>query len=201
MPYEIEKIRITQLGQDTTSYPTDNDNYALAIEDELQPANGDVPAHYKLDRSLNASATGILEPETIFNLSLSPKRMLNNNGSYIRSCLYRSDSKVLKFISSDKNNKLVCGGIVENADAQVGSLDKPFFWPVPFDFTTNVPDDMEDLLDANPLQLFRFPFHNTFYVGIMNTASMAPSSRAVQNFQLLSVPENQLQNLIDYYGQ
>jgi hypothetical protein len=200
MPYEIEKIRITQLGQDTTSYPTDNDNYVLAIENELQPALGDDPDHYNLDRSLNVSATGILEAATIFNLPLSPKRMFLNNGAWIRSCQYRSDSKVFKFISSDKNNKLICGGVVENADVTIGDLDAPFFWPVRFDFKGSVPDDMEDLLDANPLQLFRFPFQGTMYVGIANTVSAAPSSRAVQSLQLLSVPENQLQNLIDYYG-
>lgn len=199
--YTIENIRVTQVNKDTTSYSNDNSTCALAIDSTLQPANGDIPAHYLLDRSLNAGATGLLEPTSVFNIPFSPKRMINNNGGFIRSSLYWPDTQVLKFISSSKNNKMVAGGITENADVVIGILANRFFHPVLFDFDIDPPDDLEDMLDINPLQLIEFPFQGNTFHGILQKVSIAPSSRAAQAYQLLSYITNDLTQLIDYYGQ
>lgn len=200
-PYEIEKIRVTTLSKDTTDYKADNDTFALEIEDQLQPATDTIPAHYKLDRSLNPGATGVLEPATIFNIGLSPKRNFDRNGSTIHSFLYLSDNKTLKFISADKNDKMIANGLVEKADVNIGSLAAKFLDPVLFDFDIEAPEDLEDMLDINPLQLFEFPFQGDTYFGLLEKVSVAPSSNAAQSYQLLSHAKNDLTKLIQYYGQ
>lgn len=198
--YEIEKIRVTTLDKTTTDYKADNDLFVLQIENILNPAVGIIPESYNLDRSLNASATGLIEPLTVFNIGLSPKRMLLNNGSFMRSAMYLCDTKILKFISADKNNKLAAGGVVENADVSMGSLNGRFFLPIYFDFEIEAPDGLLDLLDINPLSLFRFPFKGNTYTGILNKVSVAPSNRKAQAWQLLSTATNDLTNLILFYG-
>ena len=197
--YEIEKIRITTVAKDTTDNKNDNNVYVLHIEDALQPA-GLAPAHYRLDRSLNSGATGLTENATVFNIALSPKRMLFNNGPFLRSSLYLADMKILAYKSSDRNSALSAAGITENADVQILDLGDKFFYPVLFDFEVPAPDNLLELLDANPLQVFRFPFYGINYTGIAVNVSVAPSSRKAQTYRLLSTSENDLTQLIKYFG-
>lgn len=198
--YEIEKIRVTTLDLTTTDYKADNEVFVLHIENVLQPAVGVIPAYYNLDRALNATATGLIEPATVFNLFLSPKRNLLRNGPFMRSSMYLADNKTLAFTSADKNSNLVCGGVIEKDNINLGNLGDKFFLPVLFDGDFPAPDDQLELLESNPLQVFRFPFYGNYYKGILVKASIAPSSRKSQAYQLLSIPGNDLQKLNDYYG-
>lgn len=198
--YEIELIRVTTLAKDTTDNKADNDLFSLYIEDTLNPEIDNVPAHYNLDRSLNATATGLLEPETVFNLELSPKRNLLRNGPFLRSSLYLADSRVLAYQSSDKNNKLVCGSITEKEDVSISSLGDKFFYPIILEGDFEAPDDLISLLDLNPLQVFRFPVDGNYYYGLLQKVSIAPSTRKEQSYQFLSDSSNDLTNLINYFG-
>lgn len=198
--YEIELVRITTVSKETTDYKADSDLFVLHVEADLQPAAGDIPEHYRLDRSLNASATGLIEPDTVFNIFLSPKRNLYRNGPFLRSSMYLADNLVLQYKSVDKNNKLVADGIVEKADVPMSTLSDKFFLPVVFDFDVPAPNDLINLLDLDPTTLFRFPFYGVYYTGIMGKTSIAPSSRKEQNYQLLSTADNNLLDLINFYG-
>ena len=69
---------------------------------------------------------GLLEPDSVYNLGLSPKRCLLNNGAYIRSVLRNGN---LKFTTSSKNKEVVSGGVTEKEDVVIITLDSPFFKP------------------------------------------------------------------------
>jgi hypothetical protein len=196
-PYEIEKIRVTTFNKTTTDYKDDNDLFSLYIGTVLQPAVGSIPAHYLLDRTLNAGATGLIEQETVYNLFFSPKRNLKRNGRWLRSSLYKGDTKILQFKTSDKNDKLVSGGLTEKANEPISDLGNKFFEPVIFTANFPAPDNLLDLLDANPLQVFRFPFYGEYYKGILMEVGIAEKE---QQFILLSCTGNDLTKLIDYYG-
>ena len=199
--YEQEKIRTTVLDKTTTDYKSDNDVFVNVIDLTQVPAAGDDPAHYLLDRSLNASVTsGLLEPETVWNLAISPARMLQNNLQFIRSCTYRMDGRALAFQTADKNKTLVCAGVTESADIPVGDMGAQFFMPWTLDGDFPAPDDLLQLLDENPLQVFRFPVDGQNFIGIMTKVSIAHSSRKVQDYQFLSGPENDFTKLINYTG-
>lgn len=196
--YEIEKIRTTTINKATTDYANDNKNFLLYVEPGQQ--NDQSPSYYLLDRSLNATATGLLEAETVFNLALSPKRMLLNNGDFIRSSMYLADNLILKYTSSEKNNKLICNGIVEKADVSLLTIGKRFFYPILMDFTVPAPADLIGMLDLNPLSIFRFTFLGVTYTGILQAVSTATDTNVSQNYTLLSTSDNDLKTLISYYG-
>lgn len=198
--YEIEKIRITTFQKDTTDNKADNDLFVVHIEDTLQPATGLIPAHYRLDRSLNPSATGLIEKDTVFNIFLSPKRNLLRNGNFLRSSLFRGDTRTLGYKTADKNSAMQAGGIVEKADVNIGSLNAPLFFPIYFDGEFPVTNNILDLLAINPLQVLRFPVDGTFYKGIIVKAAVSGNRTSSHAYQMLSTADNNLLNLIDYYG-
>lgn len=199
--YEIEKICITTFQKDTTDYKNDNDNYAVHIEDTLQPASGSIPAHYKIDRSLNALVTaGLIEPDTIFNLWFSPKRSFIRNGLHVHGRFYKADTGVFYFRSANKNSKLVCDGVTEAADVNIGSLTAQIATPWIIDLETSPPDELISLLDLNPLQALRFPFQGNTYLILLEKISIASSSKKSQQIQGRSAASNNLTKLINYSG-
>ena len=204
-PYVIEQIRVATLAKDTTDYKADNDIFPLMISNTLIPASGDIPAHYELDRSLNASTTGLLEPDTVFNIGLSPHLNLKRNGPWYRSCLWLCDNKILAYKSSDKNNKLtftdpVFGAIIEKADENIGGLGDQFFVPIVFDITVPPPNELISLLDSNPLQVYRFPFYGNYYTCILLSITTGMASHKEQQWKMLSLPTNDLKKLENYFG-
>lgn len=198
--YEQERIRITTFQKDSTDDKSDNELFAIHIEDNLQPAIGEIPAHYLIDRSLNASASGIIERDTIYNLFLSPKRNMYRNGPFLRSSLYKGDYKTFFYKVADRNNALICDGVVEKANENVGGLGDKFFTPILFDGEFPVTSNILDMLAANPLQVFQFSINGTTYKGIMIKSAVSGNKTSSQNYQFLSTADNTLTNLINYYG-
>ena len=199
--YEIEKIRIATFKKDTTDYKNDNDNYAVHITDTLIPASGSIPDHYELDRTLNALVTaGLLEPETVFNLWFSPARSLARNGINIHGRFYKSDTDNFNFRSANKNSKLVCDGVTENANINVGALPGAILVPWLFDIEVSPPDDLISLLDQNPLKGLQFTLEGNTYLMIQRRTSIASSSKKSQQIQGRSAATNDLTKLINYSG-
>lgn len=203
--YSMERLRIATVNKETTDNKSDNNVFALAISNTLIPEMLGVPAHYQLDRSLNASATGLLEPETVFNIPLSPKLNFKRNGPFIRSLFWKSDTKTFKYQTVDKNNKLefdhpVYGHVVEKADENIGGLGDQFFVPIVFDIVLPPPDDLLSLIDANPLQVYQFPLMGEMYKGILLEITTGMANNKAQQWKLLALPDNNFLKLQKYYG-
>lgn len=199
--YEIEKIRITTYQKNTTDYKNDNDLYSIHITDTLIPAAGTTPDHYELDRTLNSFVTaGLVEPGTVYNLIFSPARSMQRNGAHLHSRYYKGDSSYLYFRSADKNSLLVCNGIIEKADINIGDLDAAFAMPIEIEMEIPTNDTMIDMLNLNPLQVFRFPFQGNFYTGILESVAVASSSKKSQQITIRSTATNDLTKLIEYNG-
>jgi hypothetical protein len=193
--YGIEFTRLNLDGKATTDNDSDNDVFEIHIED-----NPRVDGFYHLDRALNAGATGLLTPSTVFNLYLTPARGLRRNGNYIRSLFYKLEAKYLKFQTTDKNDKVVAGGITENADVQIVSLDPALFSCNYLEFETKVPVDTLELLKANPLKAFAGTWAGFAFVGIPDKVSIQPGDNGAQTFKLLASPQTDLTTLIAIDG-
>ena len=198
--YTMEKLRIMLFQKDTTDNKSDNDFFVNWIDSTLQPADGDIPAHYLLDRSLNSTAVGLLEKDSVWNIRLSPKRMLLNNGSDFRSRLFLGDNKILKFKSADKNNKLECGGITEKLDEPIIGLASRFFYPLVMTLELPAPNNLLDLMAANPLATYEVTVDGNVFTGILIKNSISPASNKAQIYELLMDSNNDLTKLIDYAG-
>lgn len=193
--YGIEFTRLNLDGKDTTDNESDNDVFMIHIEDAIR---GD--GLYHLDRALNAGATGLLSPATVFNLYLTPARALMRNGDYIRSLFYKLDSKYLTFQTTDKNDQVVAGGITENADVQIVSLPGALFSCNYLEFETKVPLDILELLSANPLKAFAGTWAGFSFVGIPDKISVQPGDNGSQAYKLLASPTTDLTTLINIDG-
>lgn len=192
--YGIEFTRLNLDGKETTDNDSDNDVFMIHIQDF--PIDG----VYPLDRFYNAGATGLLSPSTVFNLYLTPARAIRRNGNYIRSLFYKLEHKYLKFQTTNKNSAVVAGGITENADIQIVTLDTPLFSCNYLEFETKVPIDTLELLKANPLKAFAGTWAGFTFIGIPDKVSVQPGDNGAQTYKLLASPTTDLTQLVSIDG-
>jgi hypothetical protein len=194
--FGAEITRINLDGKKTTDANSDNDIWFIAkTTNPSAYMTLDSSPIYDLDRSLNATATGLIDPESVFNIPLSPKRCLLKHGWYIHSCLDKVGG-YLVFQTTTKNAELVAGGIAEKGDVLIGSLDPIKFHPVLFDIETIVPDNYADLLFANPIRRYRFTYNGVTLSGIAIKSGIEPSTNKSQIFTLLADADCDLSQLI-----
>lgn len=189
--YKAEGLRIDNILKSTTDNRSDNALFVFHIEDE------GIDNIYNYERGLNSSLTGVLNPESVYNVALSPARCLQNSGDYIRSLLYLADNKTLKFISSDRNQEMVYNDgtivLIEKADVPVGSLSAKFFLPILIYIDTPGIQD--------PFDVIGFYINGHPYTGISIENSVNIKTFTPQTYILWSTPDNNLLPLIKYYGE
>lgn len=156
---------------------------------------------YMLNRPAFTSLTGLLHPDKMFNVLLSPKTNLINNEDWIHSVLDFQDQSFVKFQSSDKNSDMsyTLNGktVTEKTDIQIGSMPKKLFRPYYFNF--KVPTDFNFLktIAASPYSKLGFTYNGEKYYGYLVDGGSLPATRDVQQIKLLCAPETNLSQLID----
>lgn len=195
--YGIEFTRINLEGKTTTDNKADNDVFLIHIKDS--PIIEDGETVYELDRSLNVGATGLLEPDTVFNLYLSPKHCFFRNSNYFRSLFYKQDNQYIRFQTTEKNAEVVTD-VTENADVEIVAMDDGLFQPNLLDGEARIPVNMQSVLDQSPVKAFTGTFVGVPFTGIIIKVSSRPADRASQNFQLLASPTTDLTQFIEING-
>lgn len=195
----IEYTRINFEGKETTDGDSDNDVFVIHVMNTI------TAGYLRLHRGLNPYASGIMEPESVFNLWLSPRQCLLRNGQYIRSCFYKMDSERLMLQRSDKEVTLMISEpgkpvMEEYADVLISSLGDRLFTPNLLEFNSRVPENLLELLKDNPLRSFKTRVNGVTYVGLPVEDSFKPASNDALSFKVLSAPYNNLESLIDYDG-
>jgi len=200
--YGAEFTRINLEGKSTTDSEGDNDVWMIhtrAIPDGYFGADNNKPV-YSLNRDLNPLTTGLLEPNTVFNLFFTPKNALKRVSRFIHSLFYKMDSLKLKFQTISKNRDLVISGIAEIADVPISSLLPPLFTPNILEFEVPTPVDLIEILEQSPIRAFRFEWEGVILMGIPIKVSVRPDDNKAQTITLLSAPSNQLELLIKYFS-
>lgn len=188
-PYEIETLRINLDGKTTTGASADNDVFALVVTAPVDDV-------YQLDRSITVTG-GVPSPETIFNVPLSPKRLLLTHGAWLRGCLKGFEGGKLIFQSANRNKDLVAGGITESANVNITSLAPAMFTPYYFEFETKVPISLNDTLETDPNTSFAATTdYGQDFEGFLMTAGLAPNTMQEQTFRLLASPETDMKKFI-----
>lgn len=157
--------------------------------------------YYILDRSI--SVDQLTDPDadqalkdTIYNVWLSPKRMLMRHYSWLAGMFYQYGADNLIFTSGNRNNDLQAGGVIEKANVPIYNLGAPMFLPWFFDFETLVPVNLTEILEITPTPVFAFLQNGRRYTGFLWTAGIAPNTEEEQSFRLLACPDNDLTLLI-----
>jgi len=188
--YGIEFARINLENKTTTDSGSDNDIFMINV-------TGYGP--YTLNRPAYTSMTGVPSPD-VFNVELTPKRCLNEHGSYLHIGLDKLDTGYLTYQTQDKNPELstTLGGvtITEKANVQIATLAAPLFLPHVFEFDTELPLNIVDLIEADPYGKVKFTWEDNEYYGYILECSQQPAMNPKQIFKLLAGKDNNMLNLI-----
>jgi len=198
--FGIEFTRMNLEGKATTDSGADNDVFLIHTEATPTPG-GPGGQYYKLDRSLNASATGVFDTATVFNIFLSPKRCLERNGRSIHSLFYKLDSSNLVFQTTEKNSELKTTSplVIEKADVPIGSLLPQLFSPNLLEFQTPAPVDLIEALEASPIRAFTGSYLGVPFGGIPVKVGAASETNEEQDYSLLASPSTNLEPLIKIF--
>lgn len=157
--------------------------------------------YYTLDRDI--PVTQLIVPdveeaikETIYNIPLTPKRLLMVHARWLAGIFYGYAPGILKFENTNRNRELIAGGVIEKADVSIADLGAPMFIPKYFEFETLAPVDMSEIMEDNPTPTFGFIQNDNRYTGFFLLGGIAATTLEEQVFKLLPSPENEMLNLI-----
>lgn len=161
---------------------------------------------YDLDRSIIPDdptfdtdgnvITGFPDKNSIFNIRLSPRRLLAVHGPWIRSWLYNYEPGSLVFQTPNRYAEFTTGGIKEDSDFPIADLGNRMFLPFLFDFEDEVPIELVQLMEENPNRCFTFDWNGQTYKGFNMQAHQAANTEASQSFLLLATPDTDPKTLI-----
>jgi hypothetical protein len=152
---------------------------------------------YSLDRSITVTA-GIPDEAktTIFNIPLTPKRLLDPHLRWIASFLYNYEPESIVFDHANRNGDLVAGGITESANIPIASMGPRIFLPWYFESKNPSPVDLVDILDTTPNAAFMPTWKGDEYTGFLWRAGISPNSQTPQVFKLLCAADTDITKLI-----
>lgn len=188
----IEYVRINFDGKKSTDTSSDNDVFVLNVKKDK---TGD---YYELDRNENSLFSGVISPETMFNVALRPRQMLLNNDIVLHSGFDKMDDKSLKFQSADKNSATIYNSVADSSDISISSLGNRLFLPYIFEFETYQPVALVEIMTEGNFRkmCIVFDWEGDRYYGYILKAGIQPVTREVQTFTLLAAPQNDMTKLI-----
>lgn len=143
---------------------------------------------------------GVPDPTTIFNVDLSPKRMIMRHGAWLRGLLYGYDGQKITFSSGVRNTELktVQGAVTikENADISISSLEDRYLIPIYLKARTSGDLNLGELLDEGPNKAFQLTVEGVTLTGYNLKAGFAPNEMNDQEYLLLSTADNDFTELI-----
>lgn len=150
---------------------------------------------YTLDRSV-AVDSGVMSPETVFNVRLSPKRLLMVHFPWLKIPLDKYLTDKLIFESANRNSDMIAGGIIESADVNINTMGPALAMPYYFSMLTKVNPDLPDIMQATPNKAFTFISDRALYTGFAMKVGIAPYDGKPQDYNLLAAPGNDIESLI-----
>lgn len=207
--YGITFTAVNYTADDSTDSSSDDTIFLLVVNSKpFTDADGNT--YHNLYRAPGATVTGLVSPETAFNIEIAPKHLLRRHGNYIHAGLDKQDAKSLKFQSADKNDgmaitypadPLLIGShavtITEKADQPISELADKLYLPYIFEFDTMIPSGAKKIMDANPRGLVSFTWKGIRYKGFINDCSIKPAFNEEQTWKILSAASNDLTGLIN----
>lgn len=196
--FGVEYVRANFEGITTTDSHSDNDVFIMHVL-TAPVVDSELGTYYVLDRTFNAGATGVPNIATVFNIGLSPARLLRLNGRYIRSGFYKMDNTFLHFQTTEKNESLVAGGIAENADYQIGNFGMPYYTANTLNFEAPAGQDIVDILAVNSMKAFSLSYLGIVLLGVPNKLGIKVADSEAQQHIFLSAPQNDLEQFINVF--
>lgn len=152
---------------------------------------------YELDRSVVPDDNGVLPSrETVFNVRLRPAALIKIHFPWLAGVLDGYETQKLKFASNCRNSLIKVAGVLDYADIDIATMTGKMFISKYFDFGTQVPSALQELLNDNPNSSFTTLWNSIEWEGFLWKAGIAPNTMVEQQFKLLCAPNNDLKKLI-----
>lgn len=143
---------------------------------------------------------GVPSPTTVFNIDLSPKRMLLRHGRWLASILDKYKNEKLIFQSGTRNTalKTVQGSvtIAENSNVNISDLGEKIFQPYLFFVTVNGDNDLPELMEVNPNRCFSCTLAGKTVKGYNMKAAYSLNELNEQVFSLLCTGDTDVKKLV-----
>ena len=128
----------------TEGYRTDDENFLI----DSKP-NGNMSVITKQGGE-GLEVSGILSPNTAYNIALRPSNLLKNWYNVIASGTYHQVGKMIKFVRGAKNTKLVVDGLAEIRDIEISELGYPLLLPEMIEFEAKLTTDQFNRIILEP---------------------------------------------------
>jgi hypothetical protein len=197
-PYAIEILRINLDGKLTTDSNSDNDNFIIDVDYSIVDVIN-TETVYALRRPVFTLIEGVPDTVGIFNITLSPKRLLELHRTFIDSLMQGFSGQLLKFLTTEKNPllKTTLGTTVIEEKADYTIADNNLFSMFYLDMDTEEPLGLAATMDTNPNESFQF---GDTILGFIIKAGIQPDTKQEQSYKLLAGPDTHIQNIfIDGY--
>ncbi|MBV7531348.1 hypothetical protein [Chitinophaga sp. sic0106] len=185
--YGIEFLRVNTAGKTTTDNASDNSVFLIDCIGYLDEGGAVV---WEPFRQVFYEVEGLLS-STVYNIGISPKRLLSIHGGYLRSVLYKREGTSLTYQTTDKNSKLkttsITGAVVdEDADMPIGLLGQPFFKPFIIEFTTKYPLGILDVVQMSRSGMIQITdYKGRTYSGALIDGGVKPTTKEEQSWSIL----------------
>lgn len=199
--WSIQTVPTLKSDGVTVLVPIPNGEHTISTSLDIENATVSTVG-YKLNRPAYSSITGVTD-DTVFNTTLSPKRMLLSRASLFASLAVQNKTSKITFESGDKNQSLsttLFGVTVkENANINISSLEQHAFLPIIANFRTVVPSTFNAIFNAfNTGGVVRASFTGIelFFLPIGNMSVDDVTNKA-QNWKLLISNRTSLTTLLN----
>lgn len=157
---------------------------------------------YPYLRKQYSNVAGIPNPETAFNIEdMTPARLVIKNGPVLRPAMVMIGAGQLTFQNADRNEFLstTLNGvtITENASFDVHDLGDPLWFPLIFDFDTEVDMTAEEVFNFAANGHIKFPYKDKWFYGFPIQVTVKPNLKDAQSWKLLASPLNNIADLVD----
>jgi hypothetical protein len=145
---------------------------------------------YQLRRPAGLTITGVPNPDTVFNIMLTPGRIFRNHWRWLRGSYYQMDEKYLTFQTTEKNALVVTDDgtevITENADVLIGGMGEPIYKPYYLTLEVQSPHNLKELMDANSKGYFSTADNGHALKGFPLSIKTNDATLETQNYKLLA---------------
>lgn len=204
--YGIESVRAKTADEESKDNKGDNDVFLIEIDPRFY---SDVQAYKPLKFS-NFDLVGITDKKDMYNIALSPKRMLYR---HMRRLVGMKISDVLTFQTSERNSELEStlwsGTIIENSDVDLTSTSwsyqgmthnfSPLFQPFIIEVDCVPPYDLLEILSINNRGYVKFTYKGVIVRGFILDIGVKPATMDSYRLKILSYKNNDLSLIKRYY--
>lgn len=182
--------------KDKETYPDEDTKYDNELFLMISEIEGDYYTQ-KLNINYYTTIQGVYSPDTIYNLDVTPARMLRNNWNKIRAGLEKYPDSLIKFIDAEQNSEVISqrpdelNPIIENANITVSELEFNLYKPETYHFEAAASRGQTEYMMQHMKEIIKFSPHGRertkkYYYGWMHDVEIN-DEKGVHKFVLLPV--------------